>query len=194
MANTPLYTPAEFKEIERFLQDSYIEVADQVASARARNPAEAVQPELERLKQQLPTKLGKKLTVEDLAELMNALQGPFAQDLQEAKEAKLRELEKSVQAKVSVLEERSTFAKRFAKSLITEFCRKKPVQTTKDGSVVITAATLITAAQALGVAAVFAPIVIWLLTKARDLTVPALCAAAGYVEELPLVDSKNTTT
>lgn len=181
MGEISAYSEAELKEIESFLQDSFIDVVNQNPGARSRKPDEAVVPEMERLRTSRSKGPKRKLEEKDFDELLDALDGPFGKQFDSVRQDQLRELEKVAKARLSekaAPEERRTFAQRFAIYLIAEFCRKKPVATKTDGKVVITATALISAIQALGIPAIFAPVAIWLLTKARDMTVPALCKAA----------------
>jgi len=175
MDKQQFYTEKDLKEIEKFLKDSYIEIINTCPGAKAKDSTTVAQPEIDRLRRKVKTPPKATITDEDIDDFVDAMKSPFANDFGNIKKDVLRNFESRHPCSTIIdagNKDRGLgiiFLINLAKQLCKDASKTKPIKTA------ITSACLAGMMQTIGIPLVFAPLVIWLMTKARDIGLPALC-------------------
>ena len=176
-----LYSLKELRHIANFLYDSFISVLNGNPSLPLLAPRRPVLMEVARLqKKRKRSGSEPRLGKADFAELISAIKSPFGYYFESVKKASLRrwKLATKRQATRDPVRRRS-FAARLAKHLVEEFCRTHRDLDHRDKRIVISLSTLTNLAAKAKIPPVFAPVAVWLLTRARDIETTALCGAGA---------------
>jgi hypothetical protein len=167
----PLYTDSELTEIERFLRDSYLKTTAQISSARPGDADLAVRQEKTRLGEKFKSSR-QEVTADDIKELEEAINGPYAPDLKNLRQRALEDFKKNIPEK-SV---KDSFPLLFLKHILRRLCEQQSPKP-QSAKILISSGGLAWLMQQLQMPPIYAPVIVWLATKLRDLSVPAFCGA-----------------
>jgi|GEM_PF-7120633 hypothetical protein len=184
MSESVLYTEKELAEIDNFLQESYMEAAITLPSARKREPGEAAKKEVDRLRMKSVKEKSKKITDKDIDELTEAIHSPFASDFSSRKQAIIEKTEKEEADLIK--EEHRGKKNSFSWMLLKHFSKRicgnvvEPSLT----KLTISTASLSGLMQFFNMDPLFAPVIIWVATKVRNESIMAFCESVQeYIEQ-----------
>jgi hypothetical protein len=174
MNDKDVYNDEEMREIRQFLHNSYVRATEGFSFARSTNPQKAADPELKRLAKKRPRSKGQDvISEEDIKELADAIESPFAADLADKKKLTLDILKRQIPKGSS--DKRESLARLILKNSVKNLC--KDVNETRLKTFAITAAGLSLVLKILGIDPTYAPVAVWFATRLRDLGLPVLCSS-----------------
>lgn len=169
------YTDEELDEVSKFLRGAYISAATRLPSARRRDPAQAIGPELQRLRRQHSIrKSAGQISEADLDEIADAMDSPYALDFAAKKAQILDTLKQRPESQtMQHVNQRHVVAVVLLQSVANRLCAHQNYHGV--GRFLISATSLGGLLSHLGVDPLFAPFIVWTGTKLRDFGVPVFC-------------------